>query len=69
MRFSDPNDPCFTAAREAIAEPRAMTVDLLYRDHEGGQRMISRFSLIPDHSGGWITTVGRHWNLDRSEPR
>jgi hypothetical protein len=67
--FRDSGDPVFTAAREAIAEPRAMQVDLLYRDHEGGQRMISRFSLIPAHDGQWIASVGRHWNLDRADPR
>jgi hypothetical protein len=67
--FRDPEDPIFAHASEAIAEPRAMTVDLLYRDSEGGQRMISRFSLIPAHDGQWITSVGRHWNLDRAEPR
>ena len=67
--FRDTEDPCFDLARQAIAEPRAMMVDLLYRDHEGGQRTISRFSLIPDHDGGWITSVARHWNLDRSDPR
>jgi hypothetical protein len=67
--FRDTTDPWFSAARDAIAEPRAMTVDLLYRDTEGGQRTISRFSLIPDHTGQWITSVGRHWNLDRSDPR
>lgn len=67
--FRDNEDPLFAAATDAITEPRAMMVDLLYRDHEGGQRMISRFSLVPDHSGGWISSVSRHWNLDRSDPR
>jgi hypothetical protein len=65
----DKEDPLFAAAAEAIAEPRAMQVDLLYRDHEGGQRMVTRFALIPGHDGQWITAVGRHWNLDRSDPR
>jgi hypothetical protein len=65
----DVDDPIFAAATDAIKEPRAMQIDLLYRDYEGGQRMISRFALIPDHQGGWITAVGRHWNLDRSDPR
>jgi hypothetical protein len=67
--FRDKEDPLFAAAAAAIAEPRAMQIDLLYRDHEGGQRMITRFALIPGHDGQWITSVGRHWNLDRSDPR
>jgi hypothetical protein len=66
--FRDKEDPLFAAAAAAIAEPRAMQIDLLYRDHEGGQRMITRFALIPGHDG-WITAVGRHWNIDRSDPR
>jgi hypothetical protein len=67
--FRDTEDPLFAAASQAIAEPRAVMVDLLYRDLEGGQRVISRFSLVPDDAGGWITSVSRHWNLDRSDPR
>lgn len=67
--FRDRSDPLFTPATDAIAGHRAMIVDLLYRDHEGGQRMISRFSLVPDGAGQWISSVVRHWNLDRSDPR
>ena len=46
-----------------------MTVDLLYGDHEGGQRTISRFALMPRDDGQWLTAVSRHWNLDRVDPR
>jgi hypothetical protein len=62
-------DPHFAAAREAITEPRAMQVDLLYRDSEGGQRTITRFTLIPTKDSQWLATVSRHWNLDRADPR
>jgi hypothetical protein len=48
---------------------QAVTVDLLYGDHEGGQRMISRFALSAVPNGSWLATVGRHWNLDRADPR
>ena len=44
-------------------------VDLLYGDHEGGQRMISRFVIRPLDDGQWLASVGRHWNLDRADPR
>jgi hypothetical protein len=67
--FRDPSDPRFVAVREAIEERRAMTVDLLYEDHEGGQRAISRFALIPGGDDAWVTAVVRHWNLDRADPR
>ena len=66
----DPADPQFEAARDAILERRAMTIDLLYGDHEGGQRTVTRFGLLP-HSDGvqWLASVFRHWNLDRDDPR
>jgi len=43
--------------------------DLLYGDHEGGQRMISRFALNPMANGAWLAIVALHWNLDRADPR
>jgi hypothetical protein len=67
--FRDPQDPLFAAARDAVIARQDVTVDLLYRDHEGGQRMISRFGLLPGHDGQWITSIALHWNLDRSDPR
>lgn len=67
--FRDPNEPIFAIARGAAEARRAVTVDLLYGDHEGGQRMISRFALAPVPNGAWLATVGRHWNLDRADPR
>jgi hypothetical protein len=67
--FRDPSDPCFAEVKRAVDEGRTMTVDLLYGDHEGGQRTISRFTLAPVQNGAWLATVGRHWNLDRSDPR
>ena len=61
--------PAFKEATEAIAERRPMTVDLLYGDHEGGQRTISRFALLPRQEDGYISSVSRHWNIDRGDPR
>ena len=65
----DPSDPMFDAARDSINARNAMTIDLLYGDHEGGQRTISRFTLMPRDDGGWLAIVSRHWNLDRADPR
>jgi len=67
--FRDPSSPGYASAAEAIGVRRPMMVDLLYGDHEGGQRMISRYSLVPREDGGWTTSAGRHWNVDRDDPR
>jgi hypothetical protein len=67
--FRDPNEPIFAAAKNAAEARQAVTIDLLYGDHEGGQRMISRFGLTPVPNGSWLATVARHWNLDRADPR
>jgi hypothetical protein len=68
--FREPAAPEFAAARAAVEAREPLTVDLLYGDHEGGQRAISRFALLPRESGdGWIVAMARHWNLDRPDPR
>jgi hypothetical protein len=67
--FRDPADPIFAIARDAIIARQTMTVDLLYGDHEGGQRTVSRFALLPHGEGAWLASVSRHWNLDRADPR
>ena len=67
--FRDSSEPGFAEARDAIKNGDSVTVDLLYGDHEGGQRVISRFSLIPREDYSWLVTVSRHWNLDRTDPR
>ncbi|HWH09867.1 MAG TPA: hypothetical protein VG165_01970 [Solirubrobacteraceae bacterium] len=65
----DANDPIRPGLADARAERRPVTVDLLYSDQVGGQRTISRFSLVPAGDGQWMGSVGRHWNLDHSGPR
>ncbi len=68
--FRDPSSPEFAAARDAIAARTPLTVDLLYGDLEGGQRIVSRFSLQPrEHGEEYIASVGRHWSIDRPDPR
>lgn len=66
----DPAAPGFAELAEAIRARRRITIDVLYGDHEGGQRMISRFGLTPREDGeGWVASAARHWNLDRDDPR
>lgn len=67
--FRDETDPQFEGARKVIEARSPMTVDLLYGDHEGGQRMISRFLLRPRKDTDWWLTAARHWNVDRPDPR
>jgi hypothetical protein len=67
--FRDPSEPEYAVARAASEARQVVSIDLLYGDHEGGQRMISRFALSPLPNGSWLAIVGRHWNLDRADPR
>jgi hypothetical protein len=69
----DKEDEFYQPVREAIEAREPFSVELLYSDHEGGQRTISWFSLVPyeDPQGDktWLTSVARHWNVDRADPR
>lgn len=70
--FRDPQSDGYRVARAAIEAPQRMGIDVLYGDFEGGQRMISRFMLTPREGEDgitWLASVGRHWNVDRPEPR
>jgi hypothetical protein len=67
--WRDPSAPEFAVLEKSISERRRIAIDLLYEDHEGGQRTISRFGLTPVGDEVWLTTVVRHWNLDRDDPR
>ena len=68
--FRDPSSNEYAAARAAVEARERLTIDVLYGDYEGGQRMISRFGLTPQANGdGWLASVARHWNVDRPDPR
>ena len=62
-------DPLRPGFLSALKERRPFTIDILYGDQEGGQRTISRFTLMPASDEGWYCQAGRHWNLDRPDPR
>jgi hypothetical protein len=68
--FRDPDTDEFRTAARAIADGEPVTVDVLYGDHEGGQRTITRFA-IADWQGvqGERVQVLRHWSVDRDNPR
>ena len=73
----DTEDELYAPVREAIATGGSLSVDLLYGDHEGGQRTITRFYMVPrpgsedGEEEPWLRlcSVSRHWNLDRADPR
>jgi hypothetical protein len=67
----EPQDPQRNLVLEVVEGRESLIIDLLYGDHEGGQRTISRFSVsqIPGQNTDWICSVVRHWNLDRQDPR
>jgi hypothetical protein len=65
----DPDDPDRPAVIDAIKNHESLTIDMLYGDAEGGQRIITRFALIPIGEDDWLTSVSRHWNIDRDDPR
>jgi hypothetical protein len=70
--FRDPASGRYRAARRAIERQQRIGVDILYGDFEGGQRVISRFMLTPHETEDgirWHAAVGRHWNVDRPDPR
>jgi hypothetical protein len=47
--FRDPTEPVFAQAASMIRARESFTVDLMYGDVQGGQRMISRFSFVAAH--------------------
>ncbi len=69
------DDPLLAPLKAAIAEGPGITVDVLYGDHEGGQRTVTRFFLSPRSNVAdsepwmWMCAVARHWNIDREDPR
>ena len=68
--FRDTAAPEFASTREGIDGRSPLTIDLLYGDLEGAQRIISRFVIDPREGGdGFIVSVARHWNVDRPDPR
>jgi hypothetical protein len=73
--FRDSNDSQFDNAVEAAKAGDLVTIDLLYGDEDGRQRVISRMVLRrvypedPDRESAWLATVVRHWNVDRPDPR
>jgi hypothetical protein len=75
--FRDSGDQQYDEAVTAVKsddDEVVLSIDLLYGDNDGGQRVISRMMLRGykrDQEGErhWIASVVRHWNVDRPDPR
>jgi hypothetical protein len=68
----DPSERIYDIVRQAANSDVGIQVDLLYGDHEGGQRTITRFVMSEwpeDDVQGKRVTVLRYWNVDRDDPR
>ena len=67
--FRDPASQAFAEARRALEDRGEWMVEVLYSDAEGGQRMISRYLMLPRDDGHWLASAGRHWSIDGVDPR
>lgn len=67
--FRDPAADAFQQARLRIEKRETLGVSVMYGDLEGGQRTITRFSMVPKPDGGYLVSAGRVWNVDRAAPR
>jgi hypothetical protein len=65
----DADDEMRPGVDEAFANGDQLIVDMLYGDHEGGQRQISRFILSRREDESWLVGVIRHWRVDGPDPR
>jgi hypothetical protein len=71
----DADDPLYRPLLDAARNGTGVTIEILYGDHEGGQRTITRFYVAPrthasdDDSWLWTCATAKHWNLDRADPR
>ncbi len=69
-RVRDPADPDHPQLIEAVRTEDRVFIDILYGDHEGGQRTIARFTMVVDEDlKPRRAQVLRYWNLDRQDPR
>jgi hypothetical protein len=63
-------DPSYASLSAAAQNRERVMIDILYGDHEGGQRAIARFS-VSDWPGveGERADLILVWNVDRDDPR
>ena len=66
----DRQEPGYQEVLAALRAGGLVQIDLLYGDHEGGQRTIGRFvvSKWPEVEGRRAYVI-RYWDVDRDDPR
>jgi hypothetical protein len=64
----DPATAQFKAVAAAVDTGDPMRLSILYGDWEGGQRVITLFTLRRTNDR-WLASTGRHFNVDRPDPR
>jgi hypothetical protein len=64
----DPAADIFPAVTAAVKAGEPLVIYLLYGDFEGGQRVITQFSLRYAREN-WLAQATRHFNVDRPDPR
>jgi hypothetical protein len=68
--YRDPDVGEFKEVAGAIEAGDPLSLCLLYGDFEGGQRVISQFTLRRgEQDDAWLASVIRHFNVDRPDPR
>jgi hypothetical protein len=67
--YRDPTEQEFSEVTSRIVGRERLFLDILYGDHQGGQRVVSRFLLFPRGDDGYFVSVARHWNVDEPDPR
>ncbi len=65
----DASDPDYAQIRAAIESGDRIAIDLLYGDHEGGQRTITRFGASSASGDAGRIEAIRYWNVDMPDPR
>jgi hypothetical protein len=66
----DHDDPAYESLRDGITRDARALIDIMYGDHEGGQRTITRFGVTrDDEARGCRAEAVRYWNVDGNDPR
>lgn len=64
----DPAAEEFQSVADAVRSGRRLTLYLLYGDYEGGQRVVTPFTLHREGEN-WLASAVRHFNVDRPDSR
>jgi hypothetical protein len=66
----DPDEPGHAGVLKAVRGEKLLQIDLLYGDHQGGQRTVVRFVVSdwPEVEGERAYAI-RYWSVDDADPR